>query len=138
MLLVLRESVTSYTTALLIENEQHHTLREGLIRLCIQMRPLDGPTAVIRTVPAPGFKALVHDQLLHHHRITIELGSPKNTNKNPVAERAVEEVESELLRQNPLGGTVSQLTLDVATATLNSRISGTLRSGNVDPTRPVL
>ena len=138
LLLVLRESVTSYTTALLIENEQHHTLREGLIRLCIQMRPLDGPTAVIRTDPAPKFKALVDDQLLHHHRITIELGSPKNTNKNPVAERAVEEVESELLRQNPLGGTVSQLTLDVATATLNSRISGTLRSGNVDPTRPVL
>ncbi|KAK3742099.1 hypothetical protein QZH41_007659 [Actinostola sp. cb2023] len=86
------------------------------------MRPLDGPTAVIRTDPAPGFKALTVDQLLCHHRITLEIGNAKNCNKNPVAEKAVQELESELLRQDPLGGAISPVTLAIATASLNSRI----------------
>ena len=34
---------------------------------------------------------------LPHH--PIELGQAKNPNKNPVAERAVQELETELLRQ---------------------------------------
>ena len=86
------------------------------------MCPLDGPPAIIRTDPAPGFKALVNDKSLHQHRITLELGHAKNPNKNPVAERAIQELEFELLRQEPLGGAVSSLTLAVATAALNSRI----------------
>ena len=83
---------------------------------------MDGPPAVIRTDPAPGFKALVDDPLLKKNRITVELGQAKNPNKNPVAERAVQELETELLRQEPLGGAVSPLTLAVATSALNSRI----------------
>ena len=86
------------------------------------MRPMDGPPAIIRTDPAPGFKALVNDTSLHQHRITLELGHAKNPNKNPVAERAIQELEFELLRQEPRGGAVSSLTLAVATAALNSRI----------------
>ena len=122
LILVLRESVTSYTSTMVIEDERHHTLRDALVRLCIQLRPLDGPPAVIRTDPAPGFKSLVNDQLLQHHRIVLELGNPKNPNKNPVAEKAVQELEIELLRQDPIGGAVSEVTLAVATANLNSRI----------------
>ena len=122
LIVVLRESVTSYTSTMVIEDERHHTLRDALVRLCIQLRPLDGPPAVIRTDPAPGFKSLVNDQLLQHHRIVLELGNPKNPNKNPVAERAVQELEIELLRQDPLGSAVSEVTLAVATANLNSRI----------------
>ena len=38
---------------------------------------------------------------LPHH--PIELGQAKNPNKNPVAEGAVQELETELLRQEPLG-----------------------------------
>ena len=66
------------------------------------MRPMDRPPAVIRTDPAPGLRALVNDPLLKTYRITIELGQAKNPNKNPVAERAVQELETELLRQEPL------------------------------------
>ena len=122
LILVLRESVTSYTSTMVIEDERHHTLRDALLRLCIQLRPLDGPPAVIRTDPAPGFKSPVNDQLLQLHRIVLEIGNPKNPNKNPVAEKAVQELEIELLRQDPLGGAVSAVTLAVATANLNSRI----------------
>ena len=98
LILVLRECVTSFTATTLIDDEQHTTLRYAIIRLCVQMRPLDGQPAVVRTDPAPGFKALTDDQLLKHNRITIDLGHAKNQNKNPVAERAVQELEIELLR----------------------------------------
>lgn len=122
LILVLRECVTSYTATLLLKDERHTSLRDGLIQLCIQLRPLDGPSAIIRTDPAPGFKALVDDKLLQQHKITLELGRSKNPNKNPVGEKAVQELENELLRQDPLGGKATDLTLAVATATLNSRI----------------
>ena len=122
LVLVLRECVTSFTATTPLEDERHNTLRDALIRLCVQLRPLDGPSAVIRTDPAPGFKALRDDQLLKHHRITLEIGDAKNRNKNPIAERAVQEVENELLRHDPLGGPVTHVTLAVATATLNARL----------------
>ena len=122
LIFVLRETVTSYTCSLFLENERHQTLRDAIIKLCMEMRPMDGPPAVIRTDPAPSFKALLNDPLLKKHRVTNELGQPKNPNKNPVAERAVQELETELLRQEPLGGAVSPLTLAVATSALNSRI----------------
>ena len=86
------------------------------------MRPQNGLTAVIRTDPAPGFRSLVDDELLHRHRMTLEIGRVKNRNKNPVAEKTVQALEEELLRQDPLGGTVSLVTLYVATACLNTRI----------------
>ncbi|KAJ8346823.1 hypothetical protein SKAU_G00282240 [Synaphobranchus kaupii] len=122
VILVLRETVTSFTSTLLISDERHETLRDALVQLCIQMRPMDGPLAVVRTDPAPGFKALVGDGFLHQHRVTLELGHAKNPNKNPVAEKAIQEPTSELLRLDLLGGAVTPLTLAVATAALNSRI----------------
>ena len=121
-ILVVRECVTSYTTSTLIEDEQHATIRDALIPLCIDLCPLDGPPAVIRTDPAPAFQALVDDKILAKHRLSIEIGRTKNVNKNPVAEKAVQELETELLKIDPLGGTVSRKTLAVATANLNSRI----------------
>ena len=122
LIFVLRETVTSYTYSVSLEHERHQTLRDAIVKLCLELRPMDGPPAVIRTDPAHGLKPLVDDPLLKKHRITIELGQAKNPNKNPVAERAVQELETELLRQEPLGGVVSPLTLAVATSVLNSRI----------------
>ena len=114
--------MTSYTSGVSLEDERHEKLRDAIVKLCLELRPMDGLPAVIRTDPAPGFKALVDDPLLKKHRITIELGQAKNPNRNPLAQRAVQELETELLRQEPLGGAVSALTLAVATSTLNSRI----------------
>ena len=122
LILVLRETVTSFTMSLLLQNERQESLRDALIQMCIQLRPMDGPPAVIRTDPAPGFKALVDDKFLQKHRITLELGCAKNPNKNPVAEKAILELEGELLRQDPLGWAVTPLALTIATTALNSRI----------------
>ena len=74
MILVIREYVTSFTTTTLLESERHDSLREGLIHLCAELRPLDGPYAVIRTDPAPGFTALVNDEALKQQRLVIEIG----------------------------------------------------------------
>ena len=114
--------MTSFTVTTLLEDERHYTLRDAIICLCIQMRPLDRPPAVGCTDPASGFKALTEDQQLKHHRITLDLGHPKNRNKNPMTERAVQEFENKLLRHDPLEGPVSLLTLAVATTNLNACI----------------
>ncbi|XP_063966698.1 uncharacterized protein LOC135156869 [Lytechinus pictus] len=71
-----------------------------------------------------GFSALQHDESLRSQGITLEIGRAKNINKNPVAEKAVRELEDELLRDDPRGGPVTPLALALATARLNSRIRG--------------
>ena len=122
LIFVLRETVTSYTVSMLISDERKETLCSALLQLCTPLRPLDGPLAVVRTDPAPGFVALQHDDSLRRHGIALELGHAKNINKNPVAEKAVRELEDELLRDDPLGGRVTSLGLALATSRLNSRL----------------
>lgn len=122
LILLVRECVTSYTSTMLIEDERRDTLRDGILQLCIPICPLDGPFAVIRTDAAPGLKSLVGDELLAKYRMTIEVGNAKNTNKNPVAERAIQELEDEILREDPLCRMVTPLQLSLATARVNTRI----------------
>ncbi|XP_067660624.1 uncharacterized protein [Haliotis asinina] len=122
MIFVLRECVSSFTLACLIEDEKACTLRDALVRLCVGMCPLDGPRCVVRVDPAPGFLALHNDPLLSKHRMTLEIGRVKNVNKNPAAERAIQELELEILRTDPSRGAISSTALAVAVASLNSRI----------------
>ena len=125
LVLVMRECITSYTTATLIQNEQHDSLREGLISLCVQLQPLSGPTSVIRTDAAPAFMKLREDEILQKHHIKLEIGRVKNINKNPVAEKAIQEVEEELLKTanyDRLNRTITPRTLAVAVAAVNTRI----------------
>ncbi len=119
---LLREVVTSYTWSLLIKDEQADSLRTALLKLCIPIRPIDGPNSTVRVDPAPGFRSLEGDTLLKSHNVILDIGRIKNINKNPVAERGVEELELELLKQEPSGGMVSELSLATATARLNARI----------------
>ena len=120
--LVVRECITSYTRAIIIDNEKHDTLREALITLCTDLHPSGGPLSVIRTDAGPGFVALNDDVLLKHHHLCIEIGNIKNPNKNPVAERAVQELEREILKHDPTGGPVTAFQLTLIVSQLNSRI----------------
>ena len=68
-----------------------------LIQLIVELNPLDGPPATIRVDPAPGFTALRNDESLRDVSIVLDIGRIKNVNKNPVAEKAIAELESEIL-----------------------------------------
>ena len=121
---MIRECVSSYTVAKIIDNERRETLRDALVSLCLELLPLDGPFAVVRTDSAPGFVSLVDDEVLRKHRLSIEVGRIKNINKNPVAERAIQEIESEIRHHDPTGGSITSVQLSVIVARLNSRIRG--------------
>ena len=120
LILVLRETVSSYTLNTLIQSEKHEDLRNALIVLCFQLCSLHDGGATVRVDPAPGFCALATDPILLSHGIILEIGRVKNSNKNPVAERAIEELGLEPLNLSRGGGPVSDVTL--ALATTNSRI----------------
>ena len=107
---------------LTINDETRDTLRYTLLMLCVALRPLDGPPAVVRTDPATGFQELSNDEVLKQHRIAVEIGRVKNVNKNPVAERAIQELEDEILRMDPLCKTVTPISLSLAVSALNSKI----------------
>jgi len=123
-ILVLREGVTSYTKACIIPDETAKTIGDSLICLCVDLVPLDGPPLLVRVDPAPCFQSLVRSGALEHHRIALDIGHAKNVNKNPVAEKCIQELEEELLRLDPSGAPVTVPNLAVAVATLNARIRG--------------
>ena len=120
--LVLRECTTSFTASCLVHDEKHDTLRDALTQLIVGLHPLDGPRAIIRVDPSPGFQSMANNDSLNHLNVTIDVGRVKNKNKNPVAEKAVRELEEELIRQEPGGRPVSAVGLALATARLNSRL----------------
>jgi len=122
LILVVRETSTSYTAACLLDDERRESIRAGLLRLCLELRPLAGSPAVIRVDPVPGFSSLSNDATLRQYGFAVEVGRVKNPNKNPVAEKCVAELGVELLRICPEGGPISPLSLAVASANLNTRI----------------
>lgn len=97
LILVICECVISFTAALIVNDEQKETLWDGIVFLCIGLCPLDGPFAVVRTDPAPGFSALAKDTVLAQFRLAIEVGDAKNVNKNLLAEKAIQELQGEIL-----------------------------------------
>ena len=122
LILVLRECTTSFTTSCLVYDEKHDTLRDALTQLIVGLHPLDGPRAIIRVDPSPDFQSMANKESLNHLNVTIDVGRVKNKNKNPVAEKAVCELEEEIIRQEPGGRQVSAVGLALATARLNSRL----------------
>lgn len=97
-------------------------MRNALTCLVVDLHPIDGPRAVIRVDPAPAFVSLSNNDGLKHLNVWLDIGRIKNKNKNPVAERAVQELEDELLKQEPGGGPIDQVSLAIAVARLNARL----------------
>ena len=121
-ILVVRECSTSFTSTLIIHGETASSLKDGLVSLCTSLRLLDAPPAIIRCDPATGFQALVNDPWLAENRLQVEIGEHKNVNKNPVAERAIEELREELCKIDPLNQPVTPAQVAVATARVNAKV----------------
>ena len=62
------------------------------------------------------------DKHLIQFDLSIEIGEPKNINHNPIAEKAIRELQEEIVRLMPLGGKISSSILAQAVSRLNSRI----------------
>ena len=118
-ILVVRDCLTSFTSATFVNDETAGEYKRALILCCL---PLKFEKSTVRVDCAPALKTLTNDESLSIHGIVRDVGNPKNVNKNPVAEKANQELEKELLKADPSGKPVSAVILLQAVCVLNSRI----------------
>ena len=139
--LVLRDTVSCYTKTINIADDKRDTLRTALLTLCSELGCLGDAGITIRVDGAPGFTILANDTNFQKHGIKLEIGNVKNRNKNPVAEKAVQELGLELLHLIPEGGPISEINLALSTVNMNaSRIPALIPPAplsGVDPTDSV-
>ena len=119
---VIRDTFSSFTVASIITDEKHDTLRNALIVSISSLRPNPQSSVTVRIDNARGFIALLNDIYLSRLNIFLEDGRIHNKNKNPVVDKGIQELGSELLRMYPEGGPVSASQLAVVVNQLNSRI----------------
>lgn len=117
---LIRDTFSSYTITRLIPDEKSATLKAALIDTTAELKSTRGCT--IRVDGATAFQSLLKDQELTQQGIHLEMGRLKNRNKNPVAEKAIQELEYELKHAFPDGAPVTAPGLSIVTATLNMRV----------------
>jgi hypothetical protein len=124
-ILVMRETVTSYTTAELVPDETVQSISQSLVRMSNLLHPSPTGNIVIRLDPAPAhqsiFNNLKKDSSVVKANIGIDIGRTLNTNKNPVIDKGIKELLREILVINPRDEPISPSQLSEAIASLNSR-----------------
>ena len=118
----LRDTFSSFTIAQIYENEDHNTLRTALIVSISSLRANPQTSVEVRVDNAPGFQPLKNDVELSKCKISLDFGRVHNKNKNPVVEKGIRELSSEILRAYPESGPISSSQLAVVVNQLNSRI----------------
>ena len=123
---IIRENTTSYTLAEHMSSETAEDVTRVLIKLCNVLKPSKISPVTVRMDPASAHKSIVHkasrDSALTKHNITVELGRTKNINKIAIVDKAIKELNRELLNVQPSGGPVSPILLSEAVANLNTRL----------------
>ena len=102
-ILLLREDISSLTDGVIIQNETTEEVKGGLIQMLSRFRPLLSFKALIRLDGQPCFQSLSNN-CLKELNVEIEIGQAKNINRNPIAERAVQDFHEELCKLKPEGG----------------------------------
>ena len=123
--LVIREKMSQFVMAKLIEDETSETLANAIIPLISDLVPESG--AIIRTDNAPAFFKLSSESKLENSvfkksNIQLELGDTLNPNKNPVGENAIKELQKEFLRLGFTNKLLDPVNLALAVKNINSRI----------------
>ena len=111
---IIRDSFSSYTVSKLIPDEKSTTLKAALIECTADLISPSG--CCVRVDGASSFQSLVEDPYLTSRHIKLVVGRIKNRNKNPVGEKAVQELEYELNRCQPDGSPITASQLAVTTA----------------------
>ena len=117
---IMRDTFSSYTIARLIPNEQRETLKSAVIESLEEIKSPNGCS--VRIDGAQALQSLCTDAYLLSRGISLDLGRLKNRNKNPVAEKGVQELITEIKKAHPEGNPITPSQLAVVTATMNMRI----------------
>ena len=121
-ILVLRETVTSYTWTAIIKDEKASTLESGLRSLFAQVRPPNAARpASCRVDNAQTFVSITLKDGLDDIGVKLDLSNPANSDGNPIAEKANRELHHCLVTVQPSGGKLTRQTLANATSLLNSK-----------------
>ena len=119
-ILLIGDCFSSFTATRLIPNEQAILLRAVIIEAIAELKDASG--CIIRVDGASAFSGFAKDRVLDSLNISLEIGRIKNKNKNPIAEKAIQELEKELKRAYPEGGPITPPQLALVTAMLNTRV----------------
>ena len=117
---LLRDTFSCYTVTRLIPNEQSLAVKAALIETTAELISPSG--CVVRVDGSTALQSLVTDAELKNMGILVDVGRLKNCNKNPIAEKAIQELEQELRKAHPDGRSVMQAELAGITAMLNGRV----------------
>ena len=126
--LILREVLTSHTATIKVKDEKEESLRDGLMALLAHYKTMK--EIQIRIDNQSGMVALVNNKVLKKLNITVIPGDSKNINKNPVAERAVREIEDEMLKIQSPDREITASILAQATMAVNNKIRYTGYTAN--------
>ena len=125
-ILFMRENLTSFTETLFIKNQTKPVLRETIIILASKLKI--GSKLIIRVDGQSSLVSLRIDAALKDLNVYLEIGHPKNANKNAVADKTIRELREQIVKLSPHGGHLSAATLARATSFLNSIIRASGRS----------
>ena len=117
---ILRDNFSSLTSATLVPSEQAEDLKDAIISLTSPIRLSDNIT--IRVDAATGFQALQHHPHIKQLGIELQIGDTHNKNSNAVVDKACLELETEINKLQPTGGTITLATLTQAVLFVNQRI----------------
>ena len=122
LIMVTRDSFSDFITTAIIKSETAEDLKEGLILTTSTVRKSSKIT--VRTDNAPGFVALKksNDKDMAKLNIVLELSDPINKNGVAIVDKAIQELEKEIMKISPEGSQISSSDLARATMALNSRI----------------
>ena len=120
--MVTRDSFSDFITTAIIRSETAEDLKEGLILTTSTVRKNSKIT--VRTDNAPGFVSLKksNDRDLAKLNLSLELSDPINKNGVAIVDKAIQELEKEIIKISPDGNQISSSDLARATMALNSRI----------------
>ena len=123
-ILITKDELSHFATAVLIEDQTAENLRQGLIQ---SIAPYISETgAKVRVDSAPGFNSIAQqqdeDEIFKRLKLKVELGDPLNSNKNPNAEAAIAELKRELLNLGHSNCPIDQAALSLATHNMNTRV----------------
>jgi hypothetical protein len=119
---IMRETLSSFTITSIVKDEREESMRSAIIEAASSIRANPQTLVTIRADNAPGLASLKEDFTLQKFNIHLDYGRIHNKNKNPVIEKAIQELGAEMLKFSSDGGPFTSSELAYITNILNSRL----------------